>query len=91
VSRIEAEVQIQNELGLHLRAAAAFAKLAEGYRSEVSMTRDGLKANGKSIISLVTLAASKGTRVVVVAEGDDASEAISALTDLIERKFGESS
>ncbi len=90
MSRIEAEVQIQNELGLHLRAAAAFAKLAEGYRCEVSMRRDGLCANGKSIISLVTLAASKGTRVVVVAEGDDASEAVSALTELIERKFGES-
>ena len=84
------EVQIQNELGLHLRAAAAFAKLAEGYRSEVSMLRDDLRANGKSIISLVTLAAPKGTRVVVVAEGDDAQEAVSALTDLIERKFGES-
>jgi len=90
LTRIEAEVQIQNQKGLHLRAAAAVAKLAESYRSEVSMLRDGVCANGKSIISLLTLMAARGTRVRVVAEGDDAREAVDALTDLITRKFGES-
>lgn len=89
VGKLEVEVVIQNELGLHLRAAAAFARMAESYRSEVSMLRDDLRANGKSIISLVTLAAPKGTRVRVVAEGDDAEQAVEALTRLIEHRFGE--
>jgi phosphocarrier protein len=89
VNRIEAEVEIVNELGLHLRAAAAFARVAEGYKSEVSMLRDELRANGKSIISLVTLAAPKGTRIRLVAEGDDAEAAVQALRGLIENRFGE--
>jgi phosphocarrier protein len=89
VSRSEAEVFIQNVLGLHLRAAASFAKMAEAYQSEIWMLRDDLSANGKSIISLVTLAAPKGTRVRVVAEGEDAHAAVAALADLIQRKFGE--
>jgi phosphocarrier protein len=91
VNRSEAEVEIVNELGLHLRAAAAFARVAEGYKSEVSMLRDELRANGKSIISLVTLAAPKGTRIRLVAEGDDAEAAVTALRGLIENRFGEDS
>ena len=91
MNRIEAEVEIVNELGLHLRAAAAFARVAEGYKSEVSMLRDELRANGKSIISLVTLAAPKGTRIRLVVEGDDAEAAVSALRELIENRFGEDS
>ena len=89
MNRIEAEVEIVNELGLHLRAAAAFARVAEGYKSEVSMLRDELRANGKSIISLVTLAAPKGTRIRLIVEGDDAEAAVQALRDLIENRFGE--
>lgn len=91
MNRIETEVEIVNELGLHLRAAAAFARVAEAYKSEVSMLRDELRANGKSIISLVTLAAPKGTRIRLVVEGDDAEAAVNALRDLIENRFGEDS
>lgn len=91
MNRIETEVEIVNELGLHLRAAAAFARVAESYKSEVSMLRDELRANGKSIISLVTLAAPKGTRIRLIVEGDDAEAAVSALRDLIENRFGEDS
>jgi phosphocarrier protein HPr len=91
VSRAEAEVCIENALGLHLRAAAAFAKIAERFSSDVSMERDALRANGKSIISLVTLAAPRGTRVRIVAEGADADAAVQALSDLVQRKFGEAS
>jgi phosphocarrier protein len=89
VNRCEAEVRIANALGLHLRAAASFAKLAERFSSEVSMLRDTLSANGKSIISLVTLAAPKGTLVRIVAEGEDAEAAVAALADLVEHRFGE--
>ncbi len=89
MSRCQAEVEIVNELGLHLRAAAAFAKLAECYQSEVTLERDELAANGKSVIALVTLAAAKGSMVRVIAEGGDAEDAVSALVELIEDRFGE--
>jgi len=89
VSRVEQVCQIQNKLGLHLRAAAAFVKVAERYKSDVSLERDGTRANGKSIIALVTLAASLGTSVRIVAEGPDAEDAVSALAKLVEDRFGE--
>ena len=89
MSRCQAEVEIVNELGLHLRAAAAFAKLAERYQSEVTLERDELAANGKSVIALVTLAAAKGSMVRVIAEGGDAEDAVSALVELIEERFWE--
>ena len=87
--RIEHDCAIRNELGLHLRAAAAFVKVAERYESEVLLERDGAKANGKSIIALVTLAAAQGTQVRVIAEGPDAEEAVEALVALIDDRFGE--
>jgi len=89
VSRVEKICQIQNKLGLHLRAAAAFVKVAERYKSDVSLERDGTRANGKSIIALVTLAASIGTKVKIVAEGPDAEAAVGALATLVEDRFGE--
>ncbi len=89
MSRVEQVCQIQNKLGLHLRAAAAFVKVAERYKSDVSLEREGTRANGKSIIALVTLAASLGTSVKVVAEGPDAADAVEALAKLVEDRFGE--
>lgn len=89
MSRVEKVCQIQNKLGLHLRAAAAFVKVAERYKSDISLERDGTRANGKSIIALVTLAASIGTKVKIVAEGADAEEAVGALAALVEDRFGE--
>lgn len=84
-----AEVQIDNELGLHLRAAAAFAKLAERFDSEIVMWHGEMSANGKSVIALVTLAAGRGSVVRIEAEGDDAGNAVAALVDLVREKFGE--
>ena len=89
MSRCEAEVEIVNELGLHLRAAAAFAKLAERFESEVMLERDTLSVNGKSVIALVTLAAAKGANVRIVAEGEDADDAVGALVELVRERFGE--
>lgn len=89
MSRCQAEVDISNQLGLHLRAAAAFAKVAERYQSEIAVERDALKANGKSVIALVTLAAAKGSRLRITADGTDAEEAVSALVELVEDRFGE--
>ena len=89
MSRAEADCEIQNVLGLHLRAAAAFVKVAERFSSDVMVCRGDVSANGKSIIALVTLAAPKGTHIRVVVEGDDAEETIEALVALIEDRFGE--
>ncbi len=89
MSRAEADCTIQNELGLHLRAAAAFVKVADRFASEVSVSRGDICANGKSIIALVTLAAPKGTQIRVVVEGEDSEEAIEALVALIDNGFGE--
>jgi phosphocarrier protein len=91
VSRSEAQVQIQNELGLHLRAAAAFAKVAERFEADVTLSRDEHSANGKSIIAIVTLAAAKGSKVKIVTDGEDSVEALEALVRLVDDLFGEDS
>ena len=91
MSRAKADVQIANELGLHLRAAAAFAKLADRFECDVTVMRDDESANGKSIIAIVTLAAAKGSRVQIVADGSDANAAVAALVELVENRFGEDS
>jgi phosphocarrier protein len=89
MSRAQRECTIANQLGLHLRAAAAFVKVAERFKSDVALERDGTRANGKSIIALVTLAAPVGTSVRVSADGIDADEAVAALAQLISDRFGE--
>lgn len=89
MTRAEAEVEIGNELGLHLRAAASFAKVAERFESEIVVWRGSMSANGKSVIALVTLAATKGSRVRIDADGEDAEEAVSVLVELVRDRFGE--
>jgi phosphocarrier protein len=91
VTRAEVTGRICNDLGLHLRAAASFVKLAERFESDITLERDGQSANGKSIIALVTLAATKGTPVRVIAVGTDAQAAVEALGALIANRFGEAS
>lgn len=88
VSRKE-NVEIVNELGLHARAAANFVKEANLFKSEIMVERDGIEANGKSIMGIMMLAAPKGSMLQVSASGEDAYEAISAIITLINNKFGE--
>lgn len=80
---------IANALGLHARAAAAFVKVANRYRSEIFVHKDGVSVNGKSIMGVLMLAASRGTAIDIRAAGDDAQEALDALGQLIADKFGE--
>lgn len=80
---------IKNMLGLHARAAAAFVKIANRYQSEISVHKDDVSVNGKSIMGVLMLAASKGSQIEISANGEDANEALSALGRLIEEKFGE--
>ncbi len=82
-------VTIVNKLGLHARAAARFVTLASSFASEIKLVRNGQEVNGKSIMGVMMLAASRGTDVTLVADGEDERQAIEKLTELIEQRFGE--
>ncbi len=85
----ESEVQVLNRLGLHARAAARFVHLANRFSSRITVVKDGTRVDGKSILGLLTLAAAKGTRLRVAADGEDEREAVDTLADLIRNRFGE--
>ena len=85
----EGVFEINNPLGLHARAAANVSRAAETFKSEITLYANGKMANAKSILSLLTLAAAKGTEIKVVVEGVDEDNALKAMGDLIENKFGE--
>ena len=82
-------LQIVNKLGLHARAAAKLTQIAGGFTSEIWLSRSGRRVNAKSIMGVMMLAAGKGTTVLIEAKGDDAEQAIAALSKLIAEKFGE--
>jgi len=84
-----AEAEIVNKLGLHARASARLTQVAGGYDAEIWLSRDGRRVNAKSIMGVMMLAAGKGSRIVVEAEGGDADAAVSAILALIADKFGE--
>jgi phosphocarrier protein HPr len=91
-STFEMEIQtftIKNRLGLHARAAALLVKTANRFVSEVTIEKDGLEVNGKSIMGILMLAASKGTKITIKAEGKDSVQTLQTLGKLIENKFGE--
>jgi phosphocarrier protein len=77
------QVGVSNVLGLHLRVADRFVRLANAFQSDVNVCCRGIIANGKSILSLLTLAAECGTMLALEAEGSDAEDAVAALADLI--------
>jgi phosphocarrier protein HPr len=83
------QLDITNTLGLHLRAAGAFVKLAQQFRAEVWVICNGRRASGKSILDLATLAAECGCRLELETAGPDAESALDALSELIARRFDE--
>jgi len=86
---IARELTILNQYGIHARPAALFVKAASRYDSDIYVEKDGNRVSGKSIMGLMTLEASKGSKIKVTAEGVDAEEAIQELQALIESKFDE--
>ncbi|HSB04719.1 MAG TPA: HPr family phosphocarrier protein [Thermodesulfobacteriota bacterium] len=80
---------IRNKLGLHARAAALLVKTANNYAADITIEKDGIEVNGKSIMGILMLAASKGTKITLKVEGRDAAEAIQTLGQLIDNRFGE--
>ena len=85
----ERNVTIANKLGLHARAAAKLVTMASGYSSEIDIARNDQSVNGKSIMGVMMLAASKGTELVIRTSGTDEQEAADDLAKLIAEKFGE--
>jgi phosphocarrier protein len=83
------EVEIVNKLGLHARASAKLTKLASQFKCEVWAMRNNRRVNAKSIMGVMTLAASKGSRIQLETDGDDETEAMAALVALVEDYFGE--
>ena len=85
----ERNVTIVNKLGLHARAAAKLVTMASGYSSEIDIARNDQSVNGKSIMGVMMLAASKGTDLVIRTNGNDEQEAADSLAKLVTEKFGE--
>jgi phosphocarrier protein len=83
------EFLIINKLGLHARASALFVKTASSFTSDIKLTKDGIEVNGKSIMGIMMLAASKGTTVTLSADGTDEVEALQTIGELIANGFGE--
>ena len=87
---VEREVQIENRLGLHARPAAEVVKTAAKFQSDITICRDDLEVNGKSIMGVMMLAAEHGSRITLRADGPDEEQAVDALSELIASKFRES-
>lgn len=83
------QVEITNALGLHLRPADKFVRLASQFQSEIRVDHQGHTINGKSILDLTTLAAECGTRLELEARGPDAEAAVAALAELVLARFHE--
>jgi phosphocarrier protein HPr len=82
-------VDVTNKRGLHARASAKFVTLATAQTAAVEVEKDGSKVCGTSIMGLMMLGAACGDTIIISAEGDGAEEAVAALAELVEAKFGE--
>ncbi len=85
----EKELLIENRLGLHARAAAQIVKTASAYASKITLMKDGLEVDGKSIMGIMMLAAAKGSSILLAAQGADEDQAAESLEKLFRDKFGE--
>ena len=88
-SRAQAIVTIVNRLGLHARPAMTFVDAAQAYRCSVKVQKGDFCVDGKSIMEVMMLAATKGTKLDVICEGDDADDCVKALSKLVAEGFGE--
>jgi len=87
--KLTEKILVINKLGLHLRAAAELVKVANKFKSHITITHGIQNVNAKSLMGLMTLAAAKGTELEFTTDGDDAKEAMAALKQLLADKFGE--
>ena len=88
-TKVSKTVTVVNKLGIHARPSAVFAKTANKFKSDVFVEKDGETINAKSIMGLMMLAAGPGSKLLIIANGPDAAEAVKAIEELIASKFGE--
>jgi phosphocarrier protein HPr len=86
---VERLAPIVNSLGLHARPAAEFVKVANRFQAHITVKKDDLEVNGKSIVGMMMLAAECGSSLLIRADGDDAEAAVTALLALVAAGFGE--
>ena len=86
---IEREMEITNRLGLHARAAAKLVHVTGRFSSQVKIQKDGEEVDAKSILGILLLAAAQGSQIVVRCDGEDESEAMEAVAELIANRFDE--
>lgn len=89
MSKVTKSLTVVNKLGIHARPAAVFAKTANKFKADVFVEKDGETINAKSIMGLMMLAAGPGSKLMIIANGPDAEDAVKAIEDLIASKFGE--
>jgi phosphocarrier protein HPr len=89
MSRVVKKLEIKNKLGLHARAAALLVQTVNRFDAQVSFSKDGQTADGRSIMGVLTLAATQGSKIQVEANGDEAERAVRAIEKLIDNKFNE--
>jgi phosphocarrier protein HPr len=87
----ETKLPVLNRLGLHARAAAKIAALANNFQAEIFLEKNGAKADARSILDILTLGCPQGTEIRLRAQGPDADQAIAALSELFFQYFGENS
>jgi phosphocarrier protein len=86
---IERTLHIKNKLGLHARAAVKFVNTANRFTADVRVVKGGSAIDGKSILGILTLAATQGSDIVIRLDGVDEAAAALALAELIDNRFGE--
>ena len=86
---LEKKIAIKNKLGLHARAAVKFVNLANRFSASVKIVKDGNEIDGKSILGILTLAATQGSEIMLLVSGKDEDSALKALADLINNRFDE--
>ncbi len=85
----EVTVVIDNKTGIHARPASLFVQTAAGYKSKIQLEAKGKTVDAKSILMLMSLGLVQGTEVKIIADGEDEADAVKALKELIESRFGE--
>jgi phosphocarrier protein HPr len=87
--KVSRKVEIKNKLGLHARAAALLVQTANRFSAQITLSKDGQTADGRSIMGVLTLAATQGSKIQIEAVGDDAEQAVKAIERLVDRRFNE--
>jgi phosphocarrier protein len=86
---IEKDIEIKNKLGLHARAAAKLVHVAARFKCDIKIRKGDEEVDGKSILGILLLAAGRGSVITVKADGEDEAQAVTAIEELIDRKFDE--